>query len=104
MYAKTGAGYKILCVSRGWVDFFATSKSSTFKWDSCAGHAILNALGGGCLDVVEIAQKSAETSLVYHGPHPGREGIEKWSNAGGVLAFRDRADLAECFDVIKGEQ
>jgi inositol polyphosphate 1-phosphatase len=36
-----GAGYKILCVILGLADLYVTPKPSTYKWDSCAGHAIL---------------------------------------------------------------
>ena len=32
-----GAGHKILCVVLGLVDIYVTSKSSTYKWDTCAG-------------------------------------------------------------------
>jgi 3'-phosphoadenosine 5'-phosphosulfate (PAPS) 3'-phosphatase len=33
-----------------------TTKDSTYKWDTCAGQAILNALGGGCLDTAEVIE------------------------------------------------
>ena len=36
-----GAGYKILSVVLGLADLYVTAKPSTYKWDSCAGHAIL---------------------------------------------------------------
>ena len=36
-----GAGYKILSVILGWADLYVTARPSTYKWDSCAGHAIL---------------------------------------------------------------
>ena len=36
-----GAGYKILSVVLGLADLYVTTKPSTYKWDSCAGHAIL---------------------------------------------------------------
>ena len=51
MKKAAGAGYKLLCVAKGWVDVYATTKGSTYKWDSCAGHAILSALGGSCFDM-----------------------------------------------------
>ncbi|KAG5836275.1 hypothetical protein ANANG_G00252870 [Anguilla anguilla] len=41
----SGAGYKILCVILGLADLYVLSEGSTFKWDSCAPHAILRALG-----------------------------------------------------------
>ena len=39
-----GAGYKILSVILGWADLYVTARPSTYKWDSCAGHAILVSL------------------------------------------------------------
>ena len=38
---SSGAGYKILSVVLGLADLYVTTKPSTYKWDSCAGHAIL---------------------------------------------------------------
>lgn len=87
-----GAGYKLLCVAKGWVDMYATSKGSTYKWDSCAGHAILNALGGGCFDMAQIRSAGKQVPLSYDKPRDGCEGIARWANSGGILAFRSLAD------------
>ena len=62
-----GAGYKLLCVAKGWVDMYATSKGSTYKWDSCAGHAILNALGGGCFDMAQIRNGGKQVGSFFRG-------------------------------------
>ncbi len=51
-YPASGAGYKMLCVARGLAGVYASSSASTYRWDSCAGHALLLALGG---DVLEYA-------------------------------------------------
>ena len=53
----SGAGYKILCVVDGQVGAYLLSKPSTFKWDTCAPHAILNSLGGGLIDLSKAASK-----------------------------------------------
>ncbi len=82
-----GAGYKILCVAVGLVDLYVTSKPSTYKWDTCSGQALLLSLGGGC---VEFEQP--ENSLVYNKPNDG-EGIERWCNVKGLIAFRNQSDL-----------
>ena len=46
LHTPAGAGYKLLCVVMGVADAYVLSKSSTYKWDTCAPHAILNAIGG----------------------------------------------------------
>ena len=48
---SSGAGYKLLCVARGWSTLYVTAKGSTYKWDTCAAHALLRSLGGGCIDL-----------------------------------------------------
>eukprot|EP00047_Mylnosiga_fluctuans_P018652 m.73532 g.73532 ORF g.73532 m.73532 type:complete len:186 (-) comp7728_c0_seq4:88-645(-) len=44
-FGVPGAGYKQLCVIDGLADAFILSAASTYKWDTCAGHAILRAQG-----------------------------------------------------------
>jgi 3'-phosphoadenosine 5'-phosphosulfate (PAPS) 3'-phosphatase len=34
-----------MCVVEGWADAYLMSNPSTYKWDTCAPHAILRALG-----------------------------------------------------------
>lgn len=94
-----GAGYKLLCVAKGWVDMYATSKGSTYKWDSCAGHAILNALGGGCFDMAQIRNGGKQVPLSYDKPRDGSEGIEEWGNSGGILAVKSLADVEKFLPV-----
>lgn len=43
---SAGAGHKILKVVCGDADLYLLSKNSTFKWDTCGPHAILNAIQG----------------------------------------------------------
>jgi len=82
-----GAGYKILAVIQGWVDIYITAKDSTYKWDTCAGQAILNSLGGGITDLRTGKQ------TIYHLPLQEQKGIDQWSNVGGIVAFRTQDDL-----------
>ena len=99
-----GAGYKILCVVDERVDLYLLTKASTFKWDTCAPQAVLLAQKGGLLDyqkaleVVKtcveeeelIERLQEECSVVYN--NPDKEGVVgggKWSNTGGIVAYRD---------------
>ncbi|TRY97761.1 hypothetical protein DNTS_008265 [Danionella cerebrum] len=90
-----GAGYKILCVLQGLADVYVLSEGSTFKWDSCAPHAILRALGGGVCDLKQCVSARANgevqnaSQITYHQPHSGSNGVEKWANRGGILAYLD---------------
>lgn len=94
MYAS-GAGYKILCVIQGLVDVYLLSEGSTFKWDSCAPHAVLRALGGGISDLNQCLLSYVNGSdgprpeLTYHEPHSGSQGVDRWANRGGIIAYLD---------------
>jgi len=78
-----GAGYKILLVILGRVDIYVTTK--TYKWDTCAGHAILTSQGGG------LTELETSEEVIYNKP---RENVvEPWANVGLIVAYRDKANL-----------
>lgn len=101
MYAS-GAGYKILCVIQGLADLYVLSEGSTFKWDSCAPHALLRALGGGVANLAESLQDS-QTELTYHQPREECKGADRWANHGGLLAYRDQARLHAVIKTLRGK-
>jgi len=101
-----GAGYKILSVIDGLACAFVLTKGSCFKWDTCAPHAALLAQGGGIVDFKKAFDKvnghyttteelksmlAGECQLVYNEGNEGGEerGVEKWSNEGGIVAYRN---------------
>uniref|UniRef100_A0A674JVH2 inositol-1,4-bisphosphate 1-phosphatase n=1 Tax=Terrapene triunguis TaxID=2587831 RepID=A0A674JVH2_9SAUR len=95
----SGAGYKMLCVILGLAEAYVLSEGSTFKWDSCAPHAILRALGGGMVDLEAALQAwragqwGALPELTYNQPAGGAVGAERWANRGGLVAFMHREHL-----------
>lgn len=107
MYAS-GAGYKILCVIQGLADVYVLSEGSTFKWDSCAPHALLRALGGGVVDLTKCLQSSSgaqdhQTELTYHQPYAECKGADRWANHGGLVAYRDCSQLHSAIGALKGK-
>lgn len=102
----SGAGYKTLCVIQGLADVYVLSEGSTFKWDSCAPHALLRALGGGVADLA-ASLHSQPTELTYHCHQPStdceRRGAERWANHGGLVAYRDPAQLHTVIDALRGK-
>ncbi|KAK3512638.1 hypothetical protein QTP70_018773 [Hemibagrus guttatus] len=102
----SGAGYKILCVIQGLVDMYVLSEGSTYKWDSCAPHAILRAFGGGicdlsqCLYAVRNGKKDFRAELTYNNPCAGCQGVEQWANQGGLVAYLDSAVLARVVEAL----
>ncbi|KAM8933500.1 inositol polyphosphate 1-phosphatase [Pelodytes ibericus] len=107
LYFAAGAGYKCLCVVQGLVDFYVFSEDTTFKWDSCAPHAILRSLGGGILDLSEclnnLRQKkvlSQRHHLLYNEEVEGASGADRWSNKGGLVAYRSQKDLESFMDLL----
>lgn len=103
MYAS-GAGFKILCVIQGLADVYVLSEGSTFKWDSCAPHALLRALGGGVVDLsAALKCGCVQTELAYHRPNEGCTGADGWANCGGLVAYRDSAQLGKVLEALKGK-
>ncbi|XP_010780254.1 inositol polyphosphate 1-phosphatase [Notothenia coriiceps] len=104
MFAS-GAGYKILCVIQGLADVYVLSGGSTFKWDSCAPHALLRALGGGVVDLHKCLQSSsgAEAELTYHQPRTECKGADRWANHGGLVAYRDCSQISRIIAPLKGK-
>lgn len=103
MYAS-GAGFKILCVIQGLADVYVLSEGSTFKWDSCAPHALLRAIGGGVVDLsVALKSERACSELMYHQPNDDCTGADRWANRGGLVAYRDSAQLCKVLEALKGK-
>lgn len=107
VYAS-GAGFKILCVIQGLTDVYVLSEGSTFKWDSCAPHALLRALGGGVVDLSKSLQSTCgapdhQTELTYHQPSTECKGADRWANRGGLVAYRDCSQLSRVIGVLKGK-
>lgn len=101
MYAS-GAGFKLLCVIQGLADVYVLSEGSTFKWDSCAPHALLRAMGGGVADL-GAALESGSSELSYHQPDEKSTGADRWANRGGLVAYRDSAALGKVLHTLKGK-
>lgn len=98
VFSAAGAGYKSLCVVQGLVDIYIFSEDTTYKWDSCAAHAILRAMGGGIVDMKECLARSPESGLdlpqlLYHMENKGASGVDLWANKGGLIAYRSRHRL-----------
>ncbi|XP_073504040.1 inositol polyphosphate 1-phosphatase isoform X2 [Phyllobates terribilis] len=100
LYVAAGAGYKCLCVIQDFVDFYVFSEDTTFKWDSCAAHAILKSLGGGMLNLSEYIKSTnqneklaARPHLLYNSEVQGEKGADKWANKGGLVAYRSEQHL-----------
>lgn len=98
IFRAAGAGYKSLCVVQGLVDIYIFSEDTTFKWDSCAAHAILRAMGGGMVDLKECLERDTRTGqclpeLQYHVENERAAGVDRWANKGGLIAYRCRKRL-----------
>jgi inositol polyphosphate 1-phosphatase len=81
-----GAGYKILKVIENDASIYFLTKDSTFKWDTCAGQAILNAIGGDVIDLQASIKKKKPISLTYG------ESQDK-CNKTGLIAYRSVTHL-----------
>lgn len=83
---SNGAGYKILKVIENDASIYFLTKNSTFKWDTCAGQAILNSIGGDVIDLQASIMKKKPISLTY------KDGEDK-CNKNGLIAYRSVTHL-----------
>ena len=81
-----GTGYKILKVIENDASIYFLTKDTTFKWDTCAGQAILNAIGGDVIDLQASIKKKKPISLTYG------EAQDK-CNRTGLIAYRSVTHL-----------
>ena len=87
-----GAGYKILTVALGWCSVYVSTKGSTFRWDVCAPHALLDAQGGGVREFLE------DKPILYN-----VEDKVAARNAGGVVAVRDEEVMLEVVALLNSD-
>lgn len=83
---SNGAGYKLLKVIENDASIYFLSKDTSFKWDTCAGQAILNSIGGDVIDLQASIRKKKPISLTY------KEGEDK-CNKTGLIAYRSVVHL-----------
>ncbi|XP_059046141.1 inositol polyphosphate 1-phosphatase [Achroia grisella] len=76
-----GAGHKLLKVALGEAGIYIVSKGTTFRWDTCAPHSILQALGG------DIVSYSTYTPITYNDPED--VDTQQFCNSDGVIAYSD---------------
>lgn len=97
LFPICGVGHKLLHVIDGNVDFYILSHASSFKWDTCAAHAILSSMGGGVAAYNEALSLKSTTKeldkvsldkckIKYH--KPDDDIGKKWSNINGLIAFK----------------
>ena len=109
LFSISGVGNKLLNVIDGKVDFYILSHSSSFKWDTCAAHAILCSMGGGVVAFNEaLSLKSATKKLEkesldkckikYHKPDDDIE--KKWSNVKGLIAFKSYQRVLQLLETL----
>lgn len=87
---SAGAGHKILKVILNDANWFLLSKGSTYKWDTCAPHAILNSLGGGIVDLKSSLREKTAVNLSYS---------DGKANSNGIFAYQFESQLKELFDL-----
>lgn len=107
LHYAAGAGYKSLCVILGLADVYIFSEDTTFKWDSCAPHAILMSLGGGmvawkeCVAKIRQGQTAQNLSQVlYNVEVGGAAGADRWANKGGIVAYRSKKHLENLLNLL----
>lgn len=96
-----GAGYKLLCVILGIAQAYILTRDSTFKWDTCAPHAILRAQGG---DIIIRKTLGDTNDGVKYSTPDFDEGVPdmmaQYCNRGGIVAYRSENTLENILSAL----
>lgn len=87
LISPAGAGYKILCVILGLVDAYVLSQGTTYYWDTCGCHAIINSLKGQIWNF-QIALTGTLTEISYREKCDSHN-IKQYSNKCGIIVSKD---------------
>lgn len=87
-----GAGNKLLKVALGEVSAYIVSTPTIFRWDTCAGHAILKAKGG------EILTYNNRTPITYNTPLTAS--TKDNGNLDGIIAFSNDAIYQKLNEIL----
>lgn len=93
---SSGAGHKILKCITDDADLNLLSRGTTFKWDTCAGQAILMSMGGNILSLNDTIFSGKPVPLAY-----GKN--EANCNIGGILAYREEKTITEIIAIFSGK-
>lgn len=100
-----GAGYKLLCLALSLTDTYISSQPSTYRWDTCATHAILKSIGGGILsfnDTIALKDKiltqTDKFQINYLENKSSSNGMKKWCNLNGIIGYRSLDCLKATID------
>ena len=118
LISASGAGYKILVTVKGLANAYVLSHQSIYRWDCCALHAILLALGGGIVSykhAIETALNTegqvsvtvVENLQLNYVKAAGAIASRSCSLPGstdslpGIIAYRSVEDLLDILELLK---
>lgn len=93
---SAGAGHKLLKLITGDADLNLLSRGTTFKWDTCAGQAILMAMSGNVLSLNDTIFAGKPVPLTYGSKEPN-------CNLNGILAYREENTIREIIAMFAGK-
>lgn len=75
----------------GSVQAYVLSKPTSYLWDICACHAILEAIGGGIVDFTSLSAIKYKSG----------QGVDSCCNTGGILAYRSEDIKEDLIEALK---
>lgn len=101
---SAGAGYKLLMVILGHADAYILSKPTTYKWDTCGPHAILNSLRGAIIDfskMLDDTDENDDIEIRYNlSEDETAENAVTKCNRGGIIAYRNTEAAEKILDIL----